>query len=84
MEFVNDDVVCFVYPPPDFAVLHIPSMKPTEVVLPPAPAAAVVSGIGGRGMGAITGFFGAKEARPSIINVRDGEVLIRRDGEYIL
>jgi Vam6/Vps39-like protein vacuolar protein sorting-associated protein 39 len=85
MAFVNNEVFAMVYPPPDFAVLHIPTLKATPMELPPAPASSVVTGIGGRSMGAISGLFGAKEARPSIINVQEGEVLIRRDcksGEF--
>ena len=82
--FVNGDLICMGYSPTDYAIYSLKSRAAVDVATP-AHAAATASGLGGMGMGALSGLGGyiglGAKAKPSALSISEKECFIAKESK---
>ena len=87
--FLNSGVACLAYTQTEHVLLLLDTMTLSDIA-PSNISNAAGTGLGmGMGMGALAGLggymtlgLGAKEKKPSVVKIEEGEVLIPKDGEW--
>ena len=82
--FLNNDLICLGYSPTDYAIYSLKSRATVDVTTP-VHAPTTTSGLGGMGMGALSGLGGyiglGAKAKPSALSISEKECFIAKESK---